>query len=48
MDHSFFKKGSVRGVSIKVGHIEFTLIPFGASSTAKDLVKPSNANFVEQ
>ena len=33
---------------MKVGHIEFTLIPFGASSIAKDLVKPSNANLEEQ
>ena len=43
-----FKKGSVIGVFIKVGQIELTLIPIGASSIASDFVKPSIANFVEQ
>ena len=33
---------------MKVGQIELTLIPIGASSIASDLVKPSIANFVEQ
>jgi hypothetical protein len=42
----FSKKGVVSGVVMKVGAIETTRTPFGASSTAIALVSPSTACLV--
>src|SRR5262249_10342981 len=44
----FWKDGMVIGVSMKVGASELTRMPFGATSQASALVKPSTACLAEQ